>query len=135
VRDPVSWLLIESGWEVVDSDGDRIGTVDETIGDSANDIFNGLAVASGLFAKARYVPAEQVAEITEGRVRLRLATAGVESLEEYEEPPTSVEIIPEQAGLRARAEGATVDRVRAEKGDVPFLRRAWIRLRGAFRHH
>ena len=31
--DPVSWLVIESGWDVVGSDGGEIGKVDEIVGD------------------------------------------------------------------------------------------------------
>ena len=133
MSDPVSWFVIEPGWEVVDREGNRVGTVDETIGDSTDDIFNGLAVTSGAFGKARYVPAEEVAEITEGRVRLKLGEAGVASLGEYEEPPTSAEILPDQASPLERAEGATIDRVRGHQTDVPLLRRVWISLRGALR--
>jgi hypothetical protein len=61
-----------------------VGKVDEVIGDRNSDIFNGLAVATALVAKPRYVPSERVGEITEGRVELKLAGAAVEALEEYE---------------------------------------------------
>jgi len=57
VADPVSWFLIERGWHVVGSDGSELGTVEETVGDSQLDIFDGLTVATGLLSKARYVPA------------------------------------------------------------------------------
>ena len=70
VSDPVSWLLIEPGWEVVGADGQNVGTVDEVVGDPELDIFRGLNVATGLLAESRYVPAEDVGEITEGRVQL-----------------------------------------------------------------
>ena len=43
----VSWLMIEPGWEVLGSDGSRLGKVHEVIGDSGKDIFNGLAVSPG----------------------------------------------------------------------------------------
>ena len=33
MADPVSWLLIEPGWEVVDANGERIGKVDEVLGE------------------------------------------------------------------------------------------------------
>ena len=74
MSDPVSWLLIEPGWDVVGADGQKVGTVDEVVGDPELDIFHGLNVASGLLAESRYVPAEEVGEITEGRVQL---TAGL----------------------------------------------------------
>jgi len=70
VSGPVSWLLIEPGWEVVGADGQNVGTVDEVVGDPELDIFRGLNVATGLLAESRYVPAEDVGEITEGRVQL-----------------------------------------------------------------
>ena len=70
--DPVSWLLVEKGWDVVGRDGETIGTVDEVLGDEEADIFNGLAVSPGLLGRARYVPAERVTRIVEGRVELDL---------------------------------------------------------------
>lgn len=70
MSDPVAWLLIEPGWEVVDSSGERVGKVDEVEGDRENDIFSGLQVAHHLLGKSHFVPAEEVGEITEGRVQL-----------------------------------------------------------------
>ncbi len=93
--DPASWLVVEKGWKVVASDGTEVGTVEETIGDSNRDIFDGIAVATGLFEKHRYVPAEQVAEIVEGEVRLALAPDEIERLGKHEQPPPSTQIRPE----------------------------------------
>ena len=70
MSDPVSWLLIEAGWEVVGADGESVGKVHEVVGDQERDIFDGLQVSSGLVGAPRYVPAEEVGEITEGRVQL-----------------------------------------------------------------
>lgn len=70
MTDPVSWLLIEPGWEVVDAQGESVGKVDEVLGDPERDIFDGLNVSSGLLGESRYVAAEDVGEITEGRVQL-----------------------------------------------------------------
>ena len=95
MADPVSWLVIERGWDVVDRDGEHVGKVEETVGDSGRDIFNGLTLASGVFARGQYVPAEQVAEITEGQVRLALSKVEVEHLPKYSEPPPSEQIQPE----------------------------------------
>jgi hypothetical protein len=83
VPDPVSWLLIERGWKAFAPDGEEIGTVEEVAGDENADIFDGLAVATGRFSKARYVPAEQVGEIREGEVHLTLSREQVEALAEF----------------------------------------------------
>jgi hypothetical protein len=96
--DPVSWLLIRAGWKVVAADGAEFGAVDEVAGDSSEDIFNGLAVASTAFGKPRYVPAEQVGLITDGVVHLTIAHAQAEQLGEYLEPATSAEIEPDSKG-------------------------------------
>lgn len=73
MADPVSWMVIERGWSVVDSDGNDVGRVDEVLGDEEADIFNGLQVLTGTIATSRYVPAESVGEIVEGRVQLLVA--------------------------------------------------------------
>jgi len=98
MADPVSWLLIETGWKVIDVDGGEVGEVDEVVGDSGADIFDGLAIATSMFGKPRYVPSEQVAEITEGAVRLSLTRAQIEQLSEYREPATSAQIEPDSKG-------------------------------------
>jgi hypothetical protein len=84
--DPVSWLLIRPGWKVVALDGPEIGAVDEVIGDDSADIFDGLAVAMRAFGKPRYVPAEQVGQLTESVVRLTITHAQAEKLGEFREP-------------------------------------------------
>jgi hypothetical protein len=98
MADPVSWLLIEPGWKVLASDGSEIGKIDEVVGDSGHDIFDGLAIATSAFGKPRYVPAEQVGEITEGTVRLTLTREQVDRLGEYFEPATSAQIEPDSKG-------------------------------------
>jgi hypothetical protein len=82
--DPVAWLLVEQGWEVVSSDGHKLGTVDEVLGDENADIFGGLAVAAGLLKKPTYVPAERVGEIVDGRLTLELTKAEFAALDEYD---------------------------------------------------
>ena len=94
MADPVSWLLIEHGWKVRGRDGKDIGKVVDVVGDSDKDIFNGLAISIGLFAKQRYVPAELVSEIVEGEVRLDLDSGAARRLEEFDQPPASEEILP-----------------------------------------
>ena len=89
MSDPVSWLMIEPGWEVVDAHGKHIGRIEDVVGDTEDDIFNGLAVSTGLLGKARYVPAEQVSEIIDGRVQLKLPSDDVDRLDEHNRPPAS----------------------------------------------
>jgi hypothetical protein len=95
VADPVSWFVIEAGWQVVGSDGSKLGTVEETLGDSTRDIFDGLTVGTGLLSKPRYVPAELVDEIVEGTVRLSVGKDRFERLEGYREPPGHETIRPD----------------------------------------
>ncbi len=70
--DPVSWMMIEKGWSVVDADGEDVGRIDEVLGDEDADIFNGLQVLTGVLGTPQYVPSERVGEIVEGRVQLEL---------------------------------------------------------------
>ena len=63
-EDPVSWLMVERGWTVVDAHGEKVGKVDEVLGDEQIDIFHGLLV------DGHEILAERVAEIYEGEVRL-----------------------------------------------------------------
>lgn len=65
MADPVSWLMISRGWEVVDAQGKSIGKVDEVLGDQGTDIWDGLTV------DGEYVAAERVGEIVDGRVTLK----------------------------------------------------------------
>jgi hypothetical protein len=129
--DPVAWTMIESGWNVVASDGEDVGHVDEVTGDSTADIFNGLAISSGPLGKPRYVPAEQVARIVEGRVELALTSDEVKRLGTYDEPPESAEILPEKASVLERAEEAVVGRVESEP--MSPLRRLMFWLESLFR--
>ena len=112
--DPVSWLLIRRGWKVVSSDGAEIGSVDEVVGDDERDIFDGLAVATSALGKPRYVPSEQVGEITEGVVRLKLTQVDAAGLGEYLEPATSSVIEPADKGGLGETIGADVREVEAK---------------------
>ena len=92
MTDPVSWLMIEPGWKVTSTSGEEIGKVAQVVGDSGSDIFNGLAISTGLFHKDRYVAAERIVEIVDGEVRLDLESD--DGLDEFEQPPPSEEILP-----------------------------------------
>ncbi len=89
---PVAWLVIEPGWNVVAADGTEVGRVEEVVGDTGKDIFNGIAVSTGLLGKPKYVPSERVAEIVEGEVRLDLPGDAVDRLDDHDAAPPSTEI-------------------------------------------
>ncbi len=138
--DPVSWLMIRPGWKVYSSDGAELGAVDEVTGDENDDIFDGLAVAPTALSKPKYVPAENVTTITEGRVNVSLTSADFEGTSEFLEPSTSAQIEPsdhhglgETIGADVReVEGKAIHPVEHEK-PVGLIRRIdlWFhRLRG-----
>jgi predicted peroxiredoxin len=131
MADPVSWLLIEPGWKVVDGGGKEIGRVEEVLGDSGADIFDGLSIASGIVARPRYVPSEQVAEIVEGTVKLSLDEHGVDTLAAYEEPAVQEEVESVGASAFTRAE-QKVTKPPERPEQVGVVRRAleWLGLAG-----
>ncbi|HEV8688117.1 MAG TPA: DUF2171 domain-containing protein [Gaiellaceae bacterium] len=123
MADPVSWLVIEPGWAVVAADGTELGKVEEVVGDTGVDIFNGLSVSTGFLARPRYVPAEQVAEITQGRIRLALTRDQFERLSEFREPPASLEVSAADPSLTDR-----VADVFSEPDTGPHRVTPWRRL-------
>jgi hypothetical protein len=98
MEDPVSWLLIRPGWKVTTADGTAYGEVDEVVGDENADVFDGLAVATSSFGKPRYVPAERVAEISDGVVHLSAPADEAAAFGEYLEPASSEIIEPDSKG-------------------------------------
>jgi hypothetical protein len=102
MADPVSWLQIEQGWNVVSSDGAVVGTVAQVEGDQQSDIFDGLAVDSKQQAGIRYVPGEQVGAIYPGEVTLTIAAAEATALAPFEAPPTETTWRPGNAPLTTR---------------------------------
>jgi hypothetical protein len=129
MSDPVSWFLIEPGWKVVDASGKEIGSVDEIVGDSSDDIFNGLSVSTSLLGRPRYVPSEQVGSITEGRIQLTIGKEQVDKLGEYEEAPTSAEILPDEAGAVRRAEASVEAPIHSHEERLNLLTRMRHALR------
>ena len=102
MTDPVSWLQIGQGWNVITSDGVIVGTVAQVEGDKQSDIFDGLAVESKQPTQIRYVPAEQVAAIYPGEVTLKIASADIGRLEPFQAPPPETKWLPGKAPLATR---------------------------------
>ena len=131
--DPVSWFVIEPGWKVVDAQGQEVGSVDEVVGDSSDDIFNGLSISTSLLGRPHYVPSEQVGAITQGRVQLTLTKDQIGRLGEFEEPPTTAEILPDGASAVRRAEAAVEAPIHSHEERLNVLTRIRHALRRAFR--
>jgi len=131
MADPVSWLLIEPGWHVVDASGGSIGKVEAVTGDSNADIFDGLAIASGMLARPKYLPAEQVGEITDGCVHLLVDRAGLDALGEYDVPAASEDVEPEKASYVQRGE-ADLEHANLREHRTGVVRRIldWFGLAG-----
>jgi hypothetical protein len=128
--------MIRPGWKVYAADGAEVGEVDEVAGDDNQDIFNGLAIATSALGRPKYVPAERVTTITEGRVDLSLTRDEVEGAGEFLEPATSAEIEPddhhglgETIGADARElEGKAIHPVERQQS-VGLVRRIYLFFR------
>jgi PRC-barrel domain protein len=94
--DPVSWKAVEKGWPVYDRDGGEVGKIEEIAGDENADIFDGFGIKTSTFGGVKYVPAEIVASISVGEVRLTISGADVSPLEDMREE-VEEEIIPEKS--------------------------------------
>jgi hypothetical protein len=88
MADPVSWKVAERGWSVVANDGNEVGKLDQVLGDTEADIFDGLAVGAGtVLDRPLYVPSEKVGAIEEGTVHLGIDSEEYKQLSRYEPPP------------------------------------------------
>jgi len=78
--------MVEPGYSVSAPDGEEIGKVDQVLGDNDADIFDGLAILTGVVGKPKYVPSELVASIDTDAVRLTIGKDELASLDEYTPP-------------------------------------------------
>jgi hypothetical protein len=136
--DRVSWLAIRPGWKVLAEDGSEIGQVDEVTGDENRDIFDGVSIAVTALGQPRYVDSDHIDVIEEGVVHLSLDHDAAAALQQYREPPTSLEIEPDDhrgfgeavsSELR-EVEGKLVEPPRRERSLSLIARIAhWVRRR------
>ena len=75
---PSSYLALEAGAPVYACDGEEIGKVEQVLADEGEDIFDGLVVSGP--DSPRYVEGEQVEEIFERGVLLKLDAAAAGEL-------------------------------------------------------
>jgi hypothetical protein len=103
MSEPVSWLLIRRGWQVVASDGTVVGRIGAVRGEPTKDIFNGIVVRANS-APPRYIPGEFLAEIVSGQVTLKLSAEELEAVPPEKKRPLAPSVsLPEflrRFGLR-----------------------------------
>jgi len=78
----LAWSAILESTQVKSSDGVVVGTVYEVLG--AEDIFHGLVLHTAGPDDMTFVPADQVGEITNRKIMLRLTSEEVRALPVYE---------------------------------------------------
>jgi uncharacterized protein YrrD len=93
VGKPSSYLMLAPGPPVYTSDGEQVGKVEHVLADQADDIFDGIVLdTSVLPGGQRFVDAEQVEEIYERGVVLKIDRAAAERLPEPSENAAAMEV-------------------------------------------
>jgi hypothetical protein len=115
---PISYLALEPGADVISSDGQSVGKVEHVLADADSDIFDGLVIDLRRGpGGSHFADADQVADIYEEAVVLKLAAAEVEGLPK----PTPSPAVMESHGA-ADSEGALQSK----------LHRAWDLISGNY---
>jgi uncharacterized protein YrrD len=115
---PSSYLALEPGAEVYSRDGERLGRVEHVLRDAEADIFDGIVLDTSVLPGGhRFVDAEQVEEVFERGVLLKLDHGAAEKLPQPGENPAALEATPDDA---------------VESELQRKLRRAWDRISGNY---
>jgi len=96
MADPVAWTAVEKGWAVYDRDGEEVGKIHEIAGDENADIFDGFGIKTSALGAVKYVPAEIVASIAVGEVRLTISGAEIAPLQDMR-AEVEEQIVPEKS--------------------------------------
>jgi uncharacterized protein YrrD len=93
---PSSYLSLEAGASVYSCDGEELGKVEHVLADPDVDIFDGLVLDTSVLPGGhRFVDGEQVEEIFDRGVLLKVDRAGAERLPEPGENPATLEVSPD----------------------------------------
>jgi hypothetical protein len=116
---PISYLVLEEGTRVVSSDGGDVGTVKRVLAVPDDDIFDGLILDTD--DGDRFVDADNVGELYERRVELKLNAEQAKRLPEPTKNPGVLEPSPDDVA-----------------GDTPTdqiqyrIRQVWDRISGNY---
>jgi len=117
--DPASYEVLEDGTPVFSCDGEQEGRVTHVLADNATDIFDGVVIDARRGPGGhRFVDSEQVEEIFERGVLLKLDAAACEKLPPPTDNPAALEVGPDDM---------------AKGGELhDKLRRAWDLVSGNY---
>jgi hypothetical protein len=94
--DPVSYLVLSRGTDVMSCDGQKVGTVEHVLADADADVFDGVIVDMREGPGGhRFADAEQVAHIHQRGVVLTLDAAAAERLPEPAANPATMDAGPD----------------------------------------
>jgi len=77
---PISYEVLEPGTAVLSSDGTEVGTVVHVLADEGQDVFDGIVIAEPGESGHRFADADDIAEIYEAAVLLKLTAAACAQL-------------------------------------------------------
>ncbi len=117
--EPSSYLSLGKGAEVYSCDGVKVGKVEHVLAAPDQDIFDGVVLDTSVLPGGhRFVDAEQVEEIFEHGVLLKLDRQEAEKLPEPSANPAALEVTPDDV---SEGDEGTLKRK---------LRRAWDLISG-----
>jgi uncharacterized protein YrrD len=101
--EPSSYLVLERGTPVYSSEGEQIGKVTHVLAVESEDVFDGIVIGEHLFGRDhRFADADDVQEVFERGVVLKLDTAGCESLPKPEANPAAMRDDPAESSAEFR---------------------------------
>jgi PRC-barrel domain len=92
---PISYMALADGTPVFASDGDEVGHVAHVLADADEDVFDGIVIAHGLGHHV-FADADDVADIHERGVTLRVTGAEAEHLPRPSQNPAVMEADPQE---------------------------------------
>lgn len=94
--EPSSYLTLAKGAAVYGSDGEKVGEVEHVLADQDSDIFDGVVLDTSVLPGGhRFVDADQVEEVFERGVLLKIDRQAAESLPEPKANPAAMELTPD----------------------------------------
>ena len=100
---PSSYLVLEPGTPVYSSDGVQIGKVTHVLGVEAEDVFDGIVIGEHLFGlDHRFADADDVQEVFERGVVLKLDRSACERLPKPEANPAAMSDDPAESSSEFR---------------------------------